>query len=460
MSEVREAVDRQLGHPVAVKLLAGDLAEPAVRARFIREAKLAGTFTHPNAVLVYDSGQDAGILYLVMELVTGPSLDLVLAETGRLDPGDAVAIADQVLAALGSAHRRGLVHRDVKPSNILFTGEGVAKLADFGIAKGLGELATTLTGSGRVMGTPRYLSPERATGREATPSSDLYALGIVLYEMLAGHPPFGGHTPYAAAVAHQRQPVPPLREIRPELDPDLAAVVERALAKAPWERYTDAAAMRTALAYPAAAAAAGRAGVGSQAPAHHLPQAAEVAPDDLFDTAETPTGRYDRPEESRSPWQRIGVLAALGLVAATIGMAAALVSGRGTGRNPTGSEPSGEQAQPSSATASPSTVESTLTSTTTKPASATTEALPTTTTVPLATVDTVIDTVSGDPAAFGEKGDKLLDKLRKAGREQGNQANEARKTIDEISEWLNEGEIDPAIAQEAISALEPLTDSG
>lgn len=135
MSEVREAIDVHLGRRVAVKLLAGDRVDKVLRARFIREATLASQFNHPHAVLVYDSGQDGESLYLAMELVTGPSLDHVLAKHGRLDPGDAVAIADQILAALGAAHSRGLIHRDVKPSNILFTEDGVAKLADSGSRK-------------------------------------------------------------------------------------------------------------------------------------------------------------------------------------------------------------------------------------------------------------------------------------------------------------------------------------
>lgn len=454
MGEVREAIDTQLGRRVAVKLLAGDRVAKAVRARFIREATLAGQFNHPNAVLVYDSGQDGEILYLAMELVTGPSLLQVMTETGPLDPGDAVTIADQILAALGAAHSRGLVHRDVKPSNILFTEDGVAKLADFGIAKGLGELATSLTETGRVMGTPRYLSPEQASGRTATPSSDLYALGVVLYEMLAGRPPFGGDTPYAAAIAHQRQPVPPLVKLRPGLDPDLAAIVERALAKTPWERYPDAAVMRTALAYPAAAAAADAAGAGHRTP-EDLPHTAEVRTDGLFDETETETNEYDQPVEDRSQWQRVGVLAALGLVALMFGVATVLVSGQGGGEDTPGSELAGEQAQQGDVTRSPGSIGAT--STTVEPGSPTTEAPVTTTSVASPTVDTIADVVSDDPDAFGEKGDSLVDKLRKAEREQGNQDNEARKAIDEISKWANEGQIDPAIAEEAISALEQLT---
>jgi eukaryotic-like serine/threonine-protein kinase len=249
-ARVHEAFDRKLNRRVAIKLLDGRTADEAVRARFLHEATAAAKFTDPHAVRVYDTGEENGTLYLVMEFLGGPTLASVLDDRGPLEVTEAVAIADQILAAVGAGHEAGLVHRDIKPSNILFTRDGSAKLADFGIAKGVGALAIPLTATGQVIGTPRYLSPEQAAGRPASPPSDLYAVGVVLFEMLTGSPPFAGDTPLATALAHQQAPVPRLMVLRPEIGNELAAVVERALAKAPEDRYPDATAMRDALASP------------------------------------------------------------------------------------------------------------------------------------------------------------------------------------------------------------------
>jgi serine/threonine protein kinase len=210
MAEVWEALDRRIQRPVAVKLVTADALDEGSRARFVREAAVAAQFAHPNAVTVYDTGEDDGTLYLVMELVKGPTLAEVLAQRGALHPADAVDIADQVLAAVGAGHRVGLVHCDIKPSNILFhgplesfggghAGSGpIVKLADFGGAKATNE---PVTQGSQVLITPRYMSPEQAAGRPATPASDLYAVGVVLFEMLSGELPFVRDTLLATAAA-------------------------------------------------------------------------------------------------------------------------------------------------------------------------------------------------------------------------------------------------------------------
>ena len=171
---------------------------------------------------MFDAGDADGVLYLVMELVDGPSLAAVLAGHRQLAIDEAVRIADQVLQALGAAHRAGIVHRDVKPGNVLITSDGVAKLADFGIAKRLDDLAGDLTATGQFVGTPTYLAPEQVAGQPATAATDLYSTGVLLFEMLAGGPPFDAGTPMATALAHRDAPVPDVRARRPDVPATVA----------------------------------------------------------------------------------------------------------------------------------------------------------------------------------------------------------------------------------------------
>ena len=258
MARVVRARDIVLDRWVAVKLLPSGVLDPTARERFRREARSSASFNHPNAVAVFDAGEDAGQLFLVMELVDGPSLASVLHERGRLRLDDALHIADGVLAALAAAHAAGLVHRDVKPGNVLLGSNRQVKLADFGIARRLDDLAHDLTAAHTVLGTPRYTSPEQLAGQPATPASDLYAVGVVLFEMLAGAPPYGGPSATAVAAAHQTAPIPDVSAARPDVPPVVASAVTRALAKDPAARFPSAAAMRAALAsgttaYPAGA---------------------------------------------------------------------------------------------------------------------------------------------------------------------------------------------------------------
>ena len=235
MAVVYRAMDELLGRVVAVKMLREQFtADREFVERFRREAQAAARLSHPHVVQVFDVGQDQGGHYIVMEFVDGKSLKQVLRERGRLSPEAAVAVALGVAKALAHAHRHGLVHRDIKPHNILITAEGLVKVADFGIARAAS--AASLTDSGTILGSVHYFSPEQARGQTIGAPSDIYSLGIVLYEMLAGHVPFTADSPVAVALKHIHDPVPPLGERVPGIPPALERAVMHALAKAPGDR--------------------------------------------------------------------------------------------------------------------------------------------------------------------------------------------------------------------------------
>ncbi|HTJ75682.1 MAG TPA: serine/threonine-protein kinase [Acidimicrobiales bacterium] len=258
MAEVQAGTDLRLERPVAVKFLLPEMAaRDDIRRRFEAEARNAAALTHPHAVAVYDTGEHDGIPFMVMERLPGETLADRIAG-GPVDQAWLRQVAGEVLGALAAAHAVGMVHRDVKPGNILLTADGHAKIADFGIAKSLEASADRpdLTGTGQLLGTPAYLAPERLDGAPATARSDLYSLGVVLYEALAGRCPFAGDTPLAAARAVAAGEYPPLRELRPDVDPALAATVERAMAREPGDRFPSAEAMAASLAAPGAAAGA------------------------------------------------------------------------------------------------------------------------------------------------------------------------------------------------------------
>jgi len=251
MGEVWQATDTALHREVAIKLLKPEYADDVVsRQRFDSEARHAAALHHPHVAAVYDVGEmptASGLMrpYLVMELVDGkPLSDLIHTPTGArpLDPDVVRDLLGQAGDALSAAHRAGIVHRDVKPANLLVTPDRQVKVTDFGIARAASSGAVTTTG--QVMGTPQYLSPEQARGEQATPASDVYSLGVVAFECLTGVRPFEKESPVATAIAHLHDPVPPLPDTVPA---DLAAVVMRALSKDPAERYPDAAAFTAAL---------------------------------------------------------------------------------------------------------------------------------------------------------------------------------------------------------------------
>ncbi|GAA3488485.1 protein kinase domain-containing protein [Streptomyces cremeus] len=254
MAEVFAAEDVRLGRTVAVKLLRSDLAEdPVAKARFTREAQSVAGLNHHAVVAVYDSGEDRinGNLvpYIVMELVEGNTIRDLLLNAEAPGPEQALIIVSGVLEALAYSHQHGIVHRDIKPANVIITHGGAVKVMDFGIARALHGVQSTMTQTGMVMGTPQYLSPEQALGKAVDHRSDLYATGCLLYELLALRPPFMGETPLSVVYQHvQDLPVPP-SEMSDVAPPELDGLAMRALAKDPDDRFQSAEEMRGLVQY-------------------------------------------------------------------------------------------------------------------------------------------------------------------------------------------------------------------
>jgi eukaryotic-like serine/threonine-protein kinase len=246
MAVVYQGRDRVLGRVVAVKVLRDQyVADAGFLSRFRREAQAAASMSHPNIVNIYDVGQDGNLHYIVMEYVPGYSLKELIRAEGPLGPRQVVPLGQQICAALYYAHQRGLIHRDIKPQNILVTPDGLVKVADFGIAKGLHD--ASLTATGVAMGTVHYAAPEQVEGKEATPASDIYAAGVVLYEMLTGRLPFEGETPVSIALKHLNEMPLRLRAYNPQVPAGLETVVLTALSKTPEERFPTADALSRAL---------------------------------------------------------------------------------------------------------------------------------------------------------------------------------------------------------------------
>jgi serine/threonine-protein kinase len=247
MADVYEARDTLLGRRVAVKVLHSQFSsDEAFVKRFRREAQAAANLSHPNIVGIYDWGQEGSTYFIVMELIEGRSLRDVLRQEGPLLPRRAIEISAEVAAALSVAHRSGLVHRDIKPGNMLLAADGTVKVTDFGIARAWDD-SSELTKTGAVIGTATYFSPEQAQGAPADERSDIYALGVVMYEMLTGRPPFSGESPVAVAYQHVSSLAAQPSLDNPDVPPDLDAIVMRALDKDPELRYQTADDFRQAL---------------------------------------------------------------------------------------------------------------------------------------------------------------------------------------------------------------------
>jgi len=247
MADVYEAEDTLLGRSVAVKLLHANFAsDDAFVARFRREAQAAANLSHPNIVAIYDWGKDEGTYFMVMELIRGRTLREIVKSEGSLLPRRSAEIAAETAAALSVAHQHGVYHRDLKPGNIMITEDGSVKVTDFGIARALDD-SEELTRTGAVIGTATYFSPEQAQGLPADDRSDVYSLGIVLYEMLAGQPPYTGESPVAVAYQHVSELAPAPDSVNPDVPREIAAIAEHAIRKKPEDRYRTADEFRTDL---------------------------------------------------------------------------------------------------------------------------------------------------------------------------------------------------------------------
>ncbi|MDA8365741.1 MAG: Stk1 family PASTA domain-containing Ser/Thr kinase, partial [Actinomycetota bacterium] len=247
MAEVYRAHDRLLDRPVALKVLFPELSvDRSFVERFRREAQAAANLSHSNIVPVFDWGEDGGTYFIVMEFVDGRPLSAILKTAGPLSAERTADIGAHVAAALGYAHRHGVIHRDVKPGNVLITDDGQVKVTDFGIARAV-NTEESLTQTGAVMGTATYFSPEQAEGMGVDARSDIYSLGVVLFEMVTGRPPFLGDTPVAVASKHVRDHPPAPREINPAVPPTFEAVILKAMAKDPAFRYQTAEDLRADL---------------------------------------------------------------------------------------------------------------------------------------------------------------------------------------------------------------------
>ncbi len=315
MSTVYRAFDTVLERPVAIKLMHREIAADSDQLeRFRREARAVAQLSHPHIVTVIDAGEEpsahggtgqshepeVGTPYIVLEYVDGETLKQLIRRGGPLQITEALAYAVEIARALGAAHERLIVHRDVKPQNVLISSEGSAKITDFGIARTLNEEGLTM--DGRVLGTTDYVSPEQALGQAVTGQSDLYSLGVVLYEMLTGAVPFSGETPVAVAMRHVREQVPDVQARRPEVSAGTAAVVERATAAALAQRYPNAATMVADL-EEALAIETARSG---------------QATGEVTSVLRTLPRRSRRrlPWRMRHPWRWVGSLALLGAIVA------------------------------------------------------------------------------------------------------------------------------------------------
>ena len=371
MGEVWRATDTTLGRTVAVKLLKQEYADDETfRTRFASEAQHAAALHHPGVASVYDFGEAAATdgggprPYLVMELVDGQPLSALIRPGQPLDPDVTRDLMAQAADAIGAAHAAGIIHRDVKPANLLVTPDRRVKITDFGIARATEGMALTQTG--QVMGTPQYLSPEQAQGGTATPASDVYSLGVVTFECLTSRRPFVGETAIATALAHLREPVPPLPASVPA---DLAAVVTRSLSKDPGERFADGTAFAAALRNPSGVAAATVVAPAVAEATQVMTGVAPVPPSTMATPVPPPSDRNKR----GVPW--LWVVLAVILLVGVIALIAVAATNGDDDDDPTAEEPRRTRSsQTQEPTSEPSETETTSEETTSETPDETTSA--------------------------------------------------------------------------------------
>jgi beta-lactam-binding protein with PASTA domain/tRNA A-37 threonylcarbamoyl transferase component Bud32 len=321
MADVYKAMDEVLGRTVAIKVMHKHYADdPTFVQRFKHEAQAAANLSHPNIVNIYDWGQQDDTYYIVLEYVRGTDLKALIQQRGPADPMKAADYAAQVCAALSVAHGYGIIHRDIKSHNLVLTPDGTVKVMDFGIAR---TANTTMTQTGSVLGTAQYVSPEQAQGRELTPASDLYSLGVVLYEMTTGRLPFEGDTPVSVALKHVNEDAVPPRQVNPNMPPAIEAIILRAMEKDLSRRYLSAEQMRDDL----LRAAQGR-------PVAATPRVDDTTVMPAVERAEriADVRRTPIPQRRTSPWVWVGVVALV--LALGIGVAWAISVMGGSGRVP------------------------------------------------------------------------------------------------------------------------------
>ena len=348
MSEVHRGLDTRLGRDVAVKVLRADLArDPQFQLRFRREAQNAAALNHPAIVAVYDTGEvqsDFGPLpYIVMEYVDGHTLREIVKTQGPMSQQRVIEVMADVCAALDFSHKHGIIHRDVKPANIMINRSGAVKVMDFGIARALGE-GQNMTQTAAVIGTAQYLSPEQARGEAVDARSDVYAAGCVLFELLTGEPPFTGDTPVAVAYQHVREDPRSPSEVNPAVTPALDAIVLKALSKNPANRYQSAAEMRADLVRVRSGQAplaplvmsederTAMLNPGSTGPTRRINGAAARAGGTRYTAPPAPPVRYDEggydPGPERGNGRRIAIVVAAAVVVGLLGLTAYLIFGR------------------------------------------------------------------------------------------------------------------------------------
>jgi eukaryotic-like serine/threonine-protein kinase len=346
MATIYRALDTQLGRDVAIKLLRPEyLRDPDFGSRFRQEAQNAASLSHPNVVTVYDYGEDPSGPYIVMEFVDGEDLATILRRNGSLPPTQAARIAAAVARALEAAHARGIIHRDVKPGNVLIGRDGRVKVVDFGIARAIAEAQMTLPGT--TLGSVHYFSPEQARGEPTSAPSDIYALGIVLFEMLTGSRPWEGDSAASVALARLSGPVPDPVLLRPSLPSDLAAITRKALALDPGDRFASAGAMADALERtmpPSGAAGATGAGVAAAGLAvsgvaranptvmAYPPDAYAGLDDEPSPPPPRPPAAVDDPGSGPGPTVWIAGVVAIALLAAIAVLVFQLLSGPSAGQ--------------------------------------------------------------------------------------------------------------------------------